>query len=63
MNPPALSYVILYVDDVAASLAFYEKAFGLTRRFFTTTTARLTAKWRPAQRASPLPASRWPGNI
>ena len=33
MNPPALSYVILYVDDVAASLAFYEKAFGLTRRF------------------------------
>ena len=34
MNPPALGYVILYVNDVAASLAFYEKAFGLARRFF-----------------------------
>ena len=34
MTPPALGYVILYVKDVAASLAFYEKAFGLTRRFF-----------------------------
>src|SRR3954466_15154116 len=29
-----LGYVILYVRDVAASLAFYEKAFGLARRFF-----------------------------
>lgn len=34
MNPPSLGYVILYVKDVAASLTFYEKAFGLTRRFF-----------------------------
>lgn len=34
MNPPSLGYVILYVPDVAASLAFYEKAFGLARRFF-----------------------------
>ena len=34
MNPPSLGYVILYVNDVAASLVFYEKAFGLTRRFF-----------------------------
>ena len=34
MNPPSLGYVILYVTDVAASLAFYEKAFGLTKRFF-----------------------------
>lgn len=34
MNPPLLGYVILYVNDVAASLAFYEKAFGLARRFF-----------------------------
>jgi len=34
MTPPALGYVILYVSDVAASLAFYEKAFGLARRFF-----------------------------
>lgn len=34
MNTSALGYVILYVNDVAASLAFYEKAFGLARRFF-----------------------------
>ena len=34
MNPPSLGYVILYVSDVAASLAFYEKAFGLARHFF-----------------------------
>ena len=34
MNPPSLGYVILYVHDVAASLAFYEKAFGLACRFF-----------------------------
>ena len=34
-NPAAfLGYAILYVPDVAASLAFYEQAFGLTRRFF-----------------------------
>jgi lactoylglutathione lyase len=30
----SLGYVILYVKDVSASLAFYEEAFGLTRRFF-----------------------------
>jgi uncharacterized glyoxalase superfamily protein PhnB len=29
-----LGYVILFVEDVAASLTFYEKAFGLSRRFF-----------------------------
>lgn len=36
MSTPSVSlgYVILYVNDVAASLAFYEKAFGLVRRFF-----------------------------
>jgi lactoylglutathione lyase len=36
MNTPAISlgYVILYVKDVAATLAFYEAAFGLARRFF-----------------------------
>jgi len=34
MNPPSLGYVILYVNDVAASLAFYEKAFGMAKRFF-----------------------------
>ena len=33
-TPPSLGYVILYVKDVSASLAFYEKAFGLARRFF-----------------------------
>jgi uncharacterized glyoxalase superfamily protein PhnB len=32
--PPSLGYVILYVKDVSATLAFYEKAFGLSRRFF-----------------------------
>jgi lactoylglutathione lyase len=30
----SLGYVILYVKDVSASLTFYEKAFGLSRRFF-----------------------------
>ncbi|HTQ52563.1 MAG TPA: VOC family protein [Candidatus Acidoferrales bacterium] len=34
MNSPSLGYVLLYVNDVAASLAFYEKTFGLARRFF-----------------------------
>ena len=36
MSAPSVSlgYVILYVKDVSASLAFYEKAFGLSRRFF-----------------------------
>ena len=28
-----LGYVILYVPDVAATVAFYERAFGLKRRF------------------------------
>lgn len=32
-NVPKLGYVIVYVPDVAASLAFYERAFGLSRRF------------------------------
>jgi uncharacterized glyoxalase superfamily protein PhnB len=36
MSSPSISlgYVILYVKDVPASLTFYEKAFGLSRRFF-----------------------------
>jgi lactoylglutathione lyase len=36
MSPPSVSlgYVILVVKDVPASLTFYEKAFGLSRRFF-----------------------------
>ena len=28
-----LGYIILYVQDVTATVAFYEKAFGLPRRF------------------------------
>lgn len=28
-------YTIVYVPDVAASLAFFEKAFGFTKRFMT----------------------------
>ncbi|MCT0229854.1 VOC family protein [Synechococcus sp. CS-1324] len=28
-----LGYAILYVDDVASSLGFYERAFGFKRRF------------------------------
>jgi catechol 2,3-dioxygenase-like lactoylglutathione lyase family enzyme len=28
-----LGYTILYVADVAASLSFFERAFGLKRRF------------------------------
>jgi len=32
--PPQLGYAILYVKDVSASLTFYEKAFGLSRRFY-----------------------------
>ena len=28
-----LGYVLIYVPDVAATVAFYEKAFGLSRRF------------------------------
>ncbi len=36
MSKPTVSlgYVILYVKDVSASLGFYEKAFGLSRRFY-----------------------------
>lgn len=30
---PTLAYIILYVPDVAAAVAFHERAFGLTRRF------------------------------
>lgn len=30
-----LGYIIHYVPDVAAAIAFYEKAFGLTRTFIT----------------------------
>ncbi|MFA5264432.1 MAG: VOC family protein [Opitutaceae bacterium] len=30
----SLGYVVLYVKNVSASIGFYEKAFGLPRRFF-----------------------------
>jgi lactoylglutathione lyase len=33
-SPVSLGYVIVVVKDVSASLDFYEKAFGLKRRFF-----------------------------
>lgn len=33
MRPMQLAYTIIYVPDVAASLAFFEAAFGLQRRF------------------------------
>lgn len=33
MNAVRLGYVILYVPEVAAAVEFYERAFGLTRRF------------------------------
>jgi catechol 2,3-dioxygenase-like lactoylglutathione lyase family enzyme len=32
-EPMKLGYTILYVSDVAASLQFFERAFGLKRRF------------------------------
>ena len=34
MPSVSLGYVILYVEDVSSALAFYEGAFGLSRRFF-----------------------------
>jgi uncharacterized glyoxalase superfamily protein PhnB len=34
MPSVSLGYVILYVRDVSSTLAFYEEAFGLSRRFF-----------------------------
>jgi lactoylglutathione lyase len=36
IEPVSVSFgsVILYVEDVSASLCFYEQAFGLARRFF-----------------------------
>ncbi len=33
MEDLQLRYVIVYVEDVARSVAFYERAFGLTKRF------------------------------
>ena len=33
-SAPSFGYTILYVEDVAATLDFYEQAFGLARRFF-----------------------------
>jgi lactoylglutathione lyase len=32
-HPPLFAWTVLYVTDVAASLSFYENAFGLSRRF------------------------------
>jgi catechol 2,3-dioxygenase-like lactoylglutathione lyase family enzyme len=33
VTPPTLGYVILYVPDVARAVEFYERAFGVPRRF------------------------------
>lgn len=33
METPNLGWIVLYVDDVAASAKFYGKAFGLATRF------------------------------
>jgi len=35
MEQVSLGYVILYVKNVETSLSFYEKAFGLKRRFYS----------------------------
>ena len=37
MTTPAFAYTIVYVDDVESSLAFFESAFGLARRFLVET--------------------------
>ena len=58
-----LSHIIFYVDDVAKTMAFYEKAFGLERAFIDpsghygqleTGTAALSFAWR--RNPPPLPA-------
>lgn len=33
--PPKFEYTIMYVEDVAASISFYEKAFGFSKKFIT----------------------------
>lgn len=60
---PALGYVILYVRDVPASLAFYENAFGLTRRFFHDDEGKAYGELETGPPASPLPACRWSRRI
>jgi lactoylglutathione lyase len=37
MTTPLYAYTIVYVDDVEASIAFFEAAFGLDRRFLVET--------------------------
>lgn len=32
-SSPRLGYIIIYVEDVLATVAFYKKAFGLEQRF------------------------------
>ncbi len=32
-QPPKLGYLIVYVPDVARAVSFYERAFGVQRRF------------------------------
>lgn len=40
-----LGYVILYVQDVAASLVFYERAFSLARVSSMMTTAAISSNF------------------
>lgn len=35
MKTPTFGYTILYVADVAKTISFYEKAFGLVKKFVT----------------------------
>ena len=59
-----LGYTIVYVPDVAASLDFFERAFGLKRRFLheSGTYGELdTGETTLSFAAHELAASNWPG--
>jgi hypothetical protein len=60
MNAPSasLGYVVLYVKDVAATLAFYEQAYR--GAFSTTTTAKPMASWTPERPGSRSTVLNWP---
>lgn len=50
-------YTILYVDDVARAIDFYERAFGLTCRFVADDATY--GEMGPAKPRSRLPGTRW----
>jgi hypothetical protein len=54
----SFGYTIIYVADVVATLAFYEKAFGLKRRFLHE--SNFMASLKPAARLWPLRVKPWP---